>query len=168
MPAGFEQGEAIETERCSGTTEVTCELGGVAPAGEPTLVAIPVRVSPAAEPAAGEAAPVDLVSVSGGGAPGEAKSRVPVVVGAGTAGFGFSNVDGWITNANGAVDTQAGSHPYSLSVAFSANSVGAGNGREDPAVGETHSLNVNLPPGLVGQPGVVPKRTRSKFDGERL
>ena len=88
MPAGFEQGEAIETERCSGTTEVTCELGGVAPAGEPTLVAIPVRVSPAAEPAAGEAAPVDLVSVSGGGAPGEAKSRVPVVVGSGSAGLG--------------------------------------------------------------------------------
>ena len=87
------------------------------------------------------------------------------MVGAGTAGFGFSGFDGWLSNLDGTTDTQAGSHPYSLSIAFSPNSLGAGLG-ESPAVGEAHALNVNLPPGLVGEPGAVPECTRQQFDGE--
>ena len=37
---------------------------------------------------------------------------------------------------------------------------------ELPSGGEMHALNVNLPPGLVGEPGAMPKCTRQQFDGE--
>jgi hypothetical protein len=161
--AALEQGRSVESSGCSGAQVVTCEVGGVAPVESPELFEIPVRVSPGMPPSGGL---VDLVSVSGGGALGEARARVPVVVGDSPAGFGFSGFDGWLSNVDGTTDTQAGSHPYSLTVAFSADSRGSGNGREYPAVGETHSLNVNLPPGLVGEPGAVPQCTRQQFDGE--
>jgi hypothetical protein len=167
MPASVEaeQEQVVESPGCSGGRVVTCEVAAVEPVGSPELLEIPVRVSAGMQPTSGGGL-VDLVSVSGGGALGEAKSQVPVVVGSGSAGFGFSGFDGWFSNVDGSTDVQAGSHPYSLTVAFSADSRGAGNGKEDPTVGEAHSLNVNLPPGLVGEPGAVPQCTRQAFDGE--
>jgi hypothetical protein len=164
--AGLEQEPASESVGCSGASEVTCELGGIEPLGEPDVVLIPVRVLPEALPLAGEPAPVDVVSVGGGGALGVARAEVPVLVGSGEAPLGFSGFDGWLSNADGTTDTQAGSHPYSLTIAFSANSKGAGGGAELPTVGEAHALNVNLPAGLVGEPGAVPQCTRQAFDGE--
>ena len=166
MPADpqLEQDKTVESAGCSGSPVVRCEVGGVAPVGSPTLFEIPVRVASGMAPTGSGGGLVSVVSVSGGGALGEGKTRVPVIVGAGKAGFGFSGFDGWLSNADGTTDTQAGSHPYSLTIAFSANSQGAGSGAEDPTVGETHSLNVNLPPGLVGEPGVVPQCTRQQFD----
>ena len=91
---------------------------------------------------------------------------MPVVFAAGEAGFGFANADGWITNANGTVDTQAGSHPYEATFVFAPN-VNRCGGLRIPAGGEPHTLNVNLPPGLIGEPGAVPKCPRELFDAGR-
>lgn len=168
LPAGPEAETVTETSGCSGVQEVRCELNPVNPVGpgvSPELVEIPVRVSSEAEPQLGGAAPVDLVSVSGGGALGVARARIPVMVGSGFAPLGFAGFDGWISNADGTTDTQAGSHPFSLTIALAPNSAGAGGGKEAPTVGEAHALNVNLPPGLIGEPGAVPECTREAFDG---
>jgi hypothetical protein len=167
-PAGPESSGVQENAGCTGTSEVTCTLGGPAPLGEPERIKIPVRVLPEALPAAGEPAPVDLVSVTGGGALGVTRARIPALVtaGSGFAPLGFSSFDAWLSNADGTTDTQAGSHPYALTVEFSPNSKGLGASEESPTVGEAHALNVNLPPGLVGEPGAVPQCTRQQFDGE--
>ena len=143
---------------------VTCEVGAVAPVGAPEVFEIPVRVAPGVQPTVVVGGPVDLVSVSGGGALGVAQARVPVSFGSGVAPLGFSGFDSWLSNEDGTTDTQAGSHPYSLTVTYAVNSVGAGGGEEDATVGEAHALNVNLPPGLVGEPGAVPECTRQQFD----
>ena len=159
LPAGL---EAEAPGECVGTTVVTCALPEVAPGPEPFELEIPVKVSPVASNAGG---PVDLVSVSGGGALEAASARVPVSFGSEAAGLGFANFDGWLANEDGSVDTQAGSHPYEFTIAYASNSGGLGAGHEAPAGGEAHALNVDLPPGLVGEPGAVPQCSREKFDG---
>ena len=152
--------ERVLPAGCSTGTVVTCQLGPIGIGGYPTIVEIPVRVSasPLSEP--------DRVGVSGGGALSVANATVPVHYGTGPAPLGFANADAWATNADGTIDTQAGSHPYELTVAFATNSTGAGGGDEKPSGGEPRFLSVNLPPGIVGEPGAVPKCKRSQFDGE--
>src|SRR6202034_933217 len=168
LPAGLEaineivyEGNPTKlSEECSGGTVVTCRLVPMGIGGQPAIVKIPVRVSanPLSEP--------DRVTVSGGGALGVANATVPVHYGTGPAPLGFANEDAWVTNADGTVDTQAGSHPYELTVAFAMSSAGVVNGHEKPSGGEPRFLDANLPPGVVGEPGAVPKCTRRQFDGE--
>jgi hypothetical protein len=157
LPEGL---EAEPTGSCSGTKVVTCELGEVQPTPTPTELNIPVKVLPDASAASH---PVDLVSVSGGGALGPTDARVPVVFAAGDAGFGFANADAWMTNPNGTADTQAGSHPYELTVVFALNTHDEGEYKL-PTGGEPHALNVSMPPGIVGEPGAVPQCPREQFD----
>ena len=168
LPVGLEavnevvyEGEpTVLSGGCSGGTVVTCQLAPLGIGGQPTIISIPVRVaaSPLSEP--------DRVTVSGGEALGVANATVPVHYGLGPAPLGLANADAWATNADGTIDTQAGSHPYELTVAFATNSTGVGNGHEKPSGGEPRFLDVNLPPGIVGEPGAVPKCTRRQFDGE--
>jgi hypothetical protein len=157
LPQGL---EAQPPEGCSGAKVVTCKLGELQPVPRPTELHIPVVV---ASDASNTSGPVDLVSVSGGGALGPAEAKVPVVFGASEAGLGFANVDGWVTNADGTVDTQAGSHPYELTMVFAPN-VHDIPPYELPTGGEPQALDVNLPPGLIGEPGAVPKCPRKLFD----
>jgi hypothetical protein len=96
---------------------------------------------------------------------GPADARVPVVFSSEEAGLGFANADVWVTNADGTTDTQAGSHPYEVTTVFATN-VHDVPGYELPTGGEPHALNVNLPAGLVGEPGAVPECPRELFDAE--
>ena len=155
--------EGLEAEpggKCSGTKVVTCTMREIPPGPNPRSISINVHV---AADASDVGNPVDHVSVSGAGALGPAAATIPVVYSSEPAGLGFVNVDGWITNADGTVDTQAGSHPYELTMAFAPNA----DDIEDfelPAGGEAQALDVNLPPGLVGEPSAVPECTRQQFD----
>jgi hypothetical protein len=167
LPAGVEAVSEVSNAAgepvfggCHGSGEVTCELSPIGPSGIPEEIHIPVRIAGDVSNATG---PIDTVSVAGGGALGVTHATVPVVFGA-QAPLGFANFDAWLSNADGTIDTQAGSHPYSLTVAFATNSVGYGEFNERPSVGEMHALNVDLPPGLVGEPGAVPRCTRQQFD----
>jgi hypothetical protein len=166
-PAGPEAQATPESSGCSGVSEVTCQLGAIQSLGPPEIITIPVRVLPEAVPAVGEGEPVDALSLSGGGALGVARAQIPVLVsvGSGFAPLGFETADAWLSNIDGTTDTQAGSHPYSFAVTFGMNGQGLGSG-ETPSGGEMHALNVNLPPGLVGEPGATPKCTRQQFDDE--
>ena len=158
---------------CSGTKIVTCpvsappgatgEIADEKGAGVGGLV-IPVSV---ANDAAGEA-PVE-VTVAGGGAPQPAHTTVPVKFSSTPAPIGFSSFAGWFTNADGTTDTQAGSHPYDLTIAFTINTlIDKVSGLPTPSGGETRKITINLPPGIVGDPNAVPQCTRPEFDKEGL
>jgi hypothetical protein len=167
LPTGLEAREEEEQPGCEGTTVVTCKVDAPTSAGRPDGVVIPVRV---AVDVTGEG--VDRVTVSGGGASGSASASIPAKFGLAPAGLGFAAIDGWFTNVDGTVDTQAGSHPYAFTLALAMNNEGEGvPGLEDPTGGEAHDIAVNLPPGLVGNSTAIPQCTRQQFDegegGER-
>jgi hypothetical protein len=152
-----------ETTGCSGTSVVTCQLGEPGPSAGPEVVGIPVHVRVDASVANSTPA---FVSVGGGGAADAAETTVPVVFGSGSPAAGFENADLWLSNADGTIDTQAGSHPYALTMMFTTNTID-GPGFERPSGGEIKALNVNLPPGLVGEPSVIPQCQRAVFDNEK-
>jgi hypothetical protein len=155
-------------------TRVTCEVPTEFPGGgsrwrerEPPLE-IYIRVSVAAG-ASSRAS--DDVTVTGGGALTVAHASVPVIYGASAPAAGFANLDAWLTNADGTVDTQVGSHPYEMTIAFAFNSVFIGKvparieaGTEQPTGGDIRNLNINLPPGIVGDTLAVPRCARAVFD----
>ena len=96
------------------------------------------------------------VTVTGGGAP-PATTSAPVVVSSSLPGFGFGGYHVWASNANGTFDTQAGSHPYELTVGFNMNDYEKNPDNE-------RNIAVNVPPGLVGDPTAVPQCSRQAFD----
>ena len=101
---------------------------------------------------------VNEVTVSGGGALVPATTADTIKYGSEKSTFGLQNVDGWASNANGTVDTQAGSHPYSLTVSFFLNNNGA------ELAGEMRDVVVAVPPGIIGDPQAVPRCTRAELD----
>jgi hypothetical protein len=160
LPAGVKAKEG-GVAGCKGETVVECPVGSSRPgSGKPYAVVIPVSI---ASGVSGEA--VDRVAVSGGGA-SAASSTVPARFGFSPAGPGFSSFDGWLSSADGSVDTQAGSHPYELTVAFSANSIITGS--QELPVGEARDLEFRFPSGFVGNPTVVPQCPRWQFDEGEL
>jgi hypothetical protein len=79
------------------------------------------------------------------------------------AGFGLDPGKLSITaeDSDGTIDTQAGSHPYALTVNFQLNMDEAGHSEG----GELRDVIVDLPPGLIGNPQAVPRCPRQKFEG---
>jgi hypothetical protein len=101
------------------------------------------------------------VTVAGGGAPAPASTSDALAVSATPPGFGIAGWTGWFSNANGTLDTQAGSHPYEAAFALALTA----NGEQHPAGGELRSSTVSLPPGLVANPDAAPQCTREQFYG---
>jgi hypothetical protein len=93
---------------------------------------------------------------------------------AGAAEFGFTSqgLVATATNRDGTPDTQAGSHPYDLATQIEVNSelveeilpvVGQKLTIPLPAGGNVKDIEVNLPPGLVGDPGATPQCQLQQF-----
>jgi hypothetical protein len=108
------------------------------------------------------------VTIAGGGAPAPASAEDPITVSSETPPFGFVSWDGWFSNPDGSLDTQAGSHPYEATFSFDLAEVllhepaflsGAG--------GEPRDIEVRLPPGLVIDPLAVPQCTREALAAEK-
>jgi hypothetical protein len=76
------------------------------------------------------------------------------------AGFGVAAVTTAVTNRDGTLDVQAGSHPFDYSFAMTMRQ-GPGGGPE----GSLRAVAVDLPPGLVGNPLAVPRCGRQEFEG---
>jgi uncharacterized repeat protein (TIGR01451 family) len=116
----------------------------------------------------GTLAQPNRVMIAGGDALGTASTGDPITVSSTPPPFGFANADAWFSNENGTLDTQAGSHPYEATFAFSMNDVV--NPRAYPpqqdAGGEPRDLTFSLPPGFVGDPNAVPKCTREEFNAQ--
>jgi hypothetical protein len=161
---------------CTGTTVVTCTndpagmphlAGG---GGNPTLngvdgpnldsaIGIAVKVS-----AGADASEMNRVTIAGGGAATSASTEDPITVNsAPPAHFGFVDWDAWLSNANGTIDTQAGSHPYEATFRLDFFSERAGSNLL-PVGGEPRNVEVDLPPGFVGDPTAVPQCTRQQLN----
>jgi len=161
LPVGWTAGAVPAGCVGEGTSVLTCEIapGSLPPGnsqGRPVEIGFGVNVP------LGASSATDHVEVSGGPA-NAVDGTVPATVGTGEAGIGISNADEWLTNADGSVDTQAGSHPYELTVAFAVNTA-IKNGLEVPAGGEPRDIEVRLPPGIVGDPTAIPQCNRQQFE----
>ena len=76
----------------------------------------------------------------------------------GPAGF-----DGSITNADGSPDLRAGSHPYEVTTTFSLNTTADSNGKLRAEGGDFKDLEVEVPPGLIGNVNAVPVCSELEF-----
>jgi hypothetical protein len=152
---------------CIGRTVVTCtsnpgvlaslpivETGGVNGAER---VGIAVTV-------AGDVSGVlaNRVTIAGGGASSATNVSDPVTVSSTPAGPGLGGWDVWFTNANGTLDTQAGSHPYEATFVNDFNELTDG----ERAGGEARDVEAVLPPGFFGDPGATPQCTRTQLDAQ--
>jgi hypothetical protein len=142
---------------------VTCtRTSPIAPGGTTNLggemrtdrLGIPVTVA-----AGGSEVESNHVTITGGGALTSTSLSSPVVLSSSVPAFGLANFDAWFSNANGTIDTQAGSHPYELTVSFNMNDY-----YENPD--HERNIIVNTPPGIVGDPTAIPQCTRQAFDNE--
>jgi hypothetical protein len=163
LPAGVTATGGCPASIVDGRSVVTCtDVQGAEPGGTPRGLQIQLSVG---TEVSNTPQPINRVTVSGGGTVKPAVASFPVRFGEGTAPAGFSDFDSWFGNADGTIDTQAGSHPYDLTVAFTLNAT-LENGWSNPSGGEVHYINVNLPPGIVGNPTAVPQCTRLQFSTE--
>jgi hypothetical protein len=170
LPAGV---TAVEgQEGCSGTTVVTCSISSVEPTAilsEFTKIRIPVRV---ADDVANVPQPVNRVTVSGGGAAAPGVDVSPMAFSSEPPTAGFSGFDAWTANADGTMDTQAGSHPYEMTVAIGFNAIPEAvvtsdhNRFEHLVGGEARAVTVRFPPGLLGRSTAVPRCTREQLEAE--
>jgi hypothetical protein len=104
-----------------------------------------------------------LITVEGGGATTATTVSDPLTISSSQPGFGFAGWDVWLTNADGTPATQAGSHPYEATFALGFNELSDAS----IAGGEARNLEVDLPPGLFGDPNAVPRCTRAQLDGQQ-
>ncbi len=144
---------------------VTCTFSGPLLAYERLLVDIAVKVQPGAGTGLNE------VSISGGGAP-PAVLRRALALGVAPGPFGVENYEMTPEEEGGAVDTQAGSHPFQLTTTFALNTETVPG---DPAqqntgepfavqpLGLAKDLRFNLPPGLLGNPTPIPQCSTYTF-----
>jgi hypothetical protein len=92
------------------------------------------------------------------------------VAGPAWAGFGLTEEHGFevsFTNENGTPDTQAGSHPFAYTTTVTLNEEEK-NGNKFTQGGNARDIEVELFPGLVGDPGAVPACTIAAFDKQEL
>jgi hypothetical protein len=109
---------------------------------------------------------VNEVSVSGGGAPG-ASAEHPIAVSDRGPAFGVEDYGLVNEEAGGAPDVQAGSHPFqqTTTVAFeqTASSLPVNGGSNAEPVQLVRDLHFRWPPGLIGDPQVIPRCTSTQF-----
>ncbi len=145
------QNSAVCEIRPGETREVACSVIGQVGAFADFVVRIKVAVSETAQPG------LNTMSISGGGAASVVSSS-PVGVG-GEPAFGVGQYAMLPENADGSIDTQAGSHPFQLTSTLALNQT-ADPGKPPAAVKD---LRFELPPGLVGNPTPFPQCPVAKF-----
>jgi hypothetical protein len=160
----------------SGATEVTCTNSSSKLPVFPGGGGLPAHVSAAGRNAPNQMPPVAIsveadgeasglsneVVIEGGGAPAPASARDPITVG-GSAAPGLADWDAWFSNADGTIDTQAGSHPYEATFTYDlALSLTKHTGTL-PRGDEQRNIEVELPPGVVGDTNAVAQCTNEQL-----
>jgi len=123
-------------------------------------VGVLVKVDQNAKEGTKAGAEGNQITVAGGGAASTASTSDPVTISSSEPGFGIPGWDAWFSNADGSIDTQAGSHPYEATFVNSFSELA--NGKR--AGGEPRDLEAVLPPGFFGDPGAAPRCTREQLD----
>jgi hypothetical protein len=158
VPFGVSQTYA----HCGGSVVVRCTIDpsvGLPYFDGPFMrLEIVVEVEPGASGTA-----ENRVMVSGGGAPEPASTTTPITISSSPSGFGFDEFDAVFGNANGTIDTQAGSHPYEAIFSFTLNTRIGEDGNGVVPTGEARDLTLNLPPGLIGDPHAAAQCTQAQL-----
>jgi hypothetical protein len=94
----------------------------------------------------------------GSAVPGVSLKR-PVIVTGGPTPFGVEEYGIALENDGGSPDTQAGSHPFQFTTTLGLNQATLSS--RPPALAK--DLRFNLPPGLIGNPTVLPRCTEAEF-----
>jgi hypothetical protein len=145
---------------CSVGSVVTCTSDSEGlpsiPPGEMEFLAIAVNV-----PGDAVGTGVNTVAITGGGALTPANTTSPVSFGTAPAKSGYQRVDSWFSGVNGTLDTQAGSHPYSLTVSLVLENDGLA------PIAEPRNITVNLPRGLIGNPTAIPRCTSAQLNSQK-
>jgi len=165
LPPGLTVSAAAAGEdwQCSspGSDAIACTTAQpVAPGTIANPIGIPVNVAAATpEPE------VNLLTASGGGAASPATYEEPVTISATPAKPGVQVFTAGFYEADGAADTQAGSHPYTATSAVFVNTVATPDGQVVlPA--DARTLAFGLPPGFLGNPTAVPGCREGLEDSE--
>lgn len=144
---------AAEPEACSVSVDkktVTCTDAGPIRPGYQIEVRVPVKAPPGAE------VTLNKATVQGGNAPDAATSS-PVVISPDVADFGFlpgsAGLDGPFTDPDGEATTQAGSHPYQLTLDLGFPT--KLSGKSLVASGHLHDATLNLPRGVIINPAAT-------------
>jgi hypothetical protein len=143
----------VECSVVSGSL-VECMFEGKLPPYEQLEAEIAVEVLAGAK--SGES---NEATISGGGAAGVSLKR-PVVVSSAPALYGVSDYEQTVSNEDGSLDTQAGSHPYGLTTTFDLNRTAVAPFQ--PAMPK--DLDFDLPPGLIGNPTPFPQCSDAQFE----
>jgi hypothetical protein len=168
-PPKIEGSTRPEPWECSGMTVVTCISTEPIEGSYEYPIDIEVRVDKSVVVGSYPS----RVTASGGGAIEVAATTNQLTLSSTPAPYGLTNIEAWATNANGTNDTQAGSHPYEFTLALNLNTepselpVPDTEEADGPAVSETRSFNVELPPGIIGDPNAVPQCTIQQFDSSK-
>lgn len=177
---GPENTKYVEGVEMNCTTEggasqtVECTTESSVPIGRRVIARINVEVPE------GTTGPlVNTATMTGGGAPEEASTSnsTPVVKPSQAVPYGISFTSE-ATSEDGRLATQAGSHPFAFSAQL-ASSVGSVNAEESASncepqntpempgcgeiVGTPRDIEVQLPPGLTGDPLAVPRCSQQQF-----
>ncbi|MBO0746708.1 MAG: hypothetical protein J2O47_00070 [Acidimicrobiaceae bacterium] len=140
----------------SGQT-VSCTIQGPVSPGQWVNVAIPFDVGPLPEGSTVN----DQATVSGGGA-GAVQASTSTTISSADAPFGLLDgshgINGTATDADGLPLTQAGSHPYQVTLDFLPATVRTADGTLVAAAGGVRDLRTDLPRGMVVDPNATPVR----------
>jgi hypothetical protein len=168
---GSEEESSLVT--CHNTALLPSITGGGGPAtpvnsvaqGHQPMIGIKVAVTGELEGAL-----ANQMRIEGGGAANSVSTRSPLVISSEEPTFGLARWSGWFSNADGTLDTQAGSVPYAFTTTFDlANTLKLIEGKQEilAAGAELRNIAVELPPGMVGNATAVPQCTRVQYDTQR-
>jgi hypothetical protein len=154
---GFKQEEAAKCPLASPSRVVFCEFPKRVGPYERVILVIDVKVEP------GSGNGVNAAKVSGGFAPSVESKRGLSLEGP-PRPFGVQTLELTPEEEGGALDTQAGSHPFQLTSTLALNTQAKpevnGFGQsylETVPMALTKDLRFTLPPGLIGNPTPIPK-----------
>jgi hypothetical protein len=157
LPIGL---TASATSECAVVAqEVTCTRSTVVPPAKSTKAfVVPISVTSSAPPASEIS-----VMVKGGGA-FDLTEQMTATVSPVPAEPGVQAVWAGAFDENGALFDAAGGHPYSAGAGFYLNTILAASGKIIPA-GDLRQLEVDLPPGFVGNPTTTGRCPQDNLGG---
>jgi hypothetical protein len=150
------QGE--EDLPCSDGPPIVCTVSGFR-TGQSWEMLVPVQVEADAPPNV-----TNIVSVSGGGAASVSVSE-PTTVSETQPIFGFTGLGAASLDDAGGPVTQAGSHPYEMTVDLNLNTIAdtPSSGSLAPA-GNPKTITANLPAGVVANPNAATRCSESQLE----
>lgn len=159
-PIGF--GAVWTCSPGAGQQSFTCESAVAVPPGS---ASVPITASVETDASASGTKPVE-VTVEGGNAEG-ASDSMPLTVSSTPAEPGIQTFNAGAYDDEGILDTRAGGHPYAGSTAFFVNTYRNRFGNIAP-VGEAKDIEVDLPPGFLGNPIATPQCPEDRLSGSQL